>query len=124
MKSVVLLGAAAAFAAQTMEELNKALTPMVQTIEVRDSTPFWMKHYSKRAKKKKEMIDFQTRNLEQVILHNFAVEVHQRALELMERDGKVEGKHFAAMKQILAEHEVEINLELPSDGKIVIVKAQ
>lgn len=70
------------------------------------------------------MIDFQTRNLEQVIMHNFAVEVHQRALQLMERDGKVEGKHFAAMKQILAEYEVEINLELPSDGKIVIVKAQ
>ena len=54
MKSVVLLGAAAAFAAQTMEELNKAITPMVTSVEVRDSTPFWMKIYSKRAKKKKK----------------------------------------------------------------------
>ena len=54
MKSLILLGAAASYAAQTMEELNKALTPMVRSIEVRDHTPFWMKHYSKRAKKKKK----------------------------------------------------------------------
>ena len=54
MKEMILLGAAAAYAAQTMEELNKALTPIVQSIEVRDHTPFWMKHYSKRAKKKKK----------------------------------------------------------------------
>ncbi|HRK60473.1 MAG TPA: hypothetical protein PLI74_12575 [Candidatus Kapabacteria bacterium] len=54
MKSMVLLGAAAAYAAQTIEELNKAITPMVQScIEVRDRTPFWMKHYSKRPKKKR-----------------------------------------------------------------------
>lgn len=53
MKSVVLLGAAAAFAAQTMEELNKAITPMVTSVEVRDSTPFWMKIYSKRTRRKR-----------------------------------------------------------------------
>lgn len=53
MKEMILLGAAAAYAAQTMEELNKALTPMVRSIEVRDSTPFWMKIYSKRTRRKR-----------------------------------------------------------------------
>lgn len=53
MKSMALLGAAAAFAAQTMEELNKAITPMVTSVEVRDHTPFWMKIYSKRTRRKR-----------------------------------------------------------------------
>lgn len=53
MKSMILLGAAALSARQTMEELNKAITPMVTIIEVRDSTPFWMKIYSKRTRRKR-----------------------------------------------------------------------
>mgnify|MGYP001809636458 CR=1 FL=1 len=70
------------------------------------------------------MIDFQTRNLEQVIMHNFAVEVHETALQLMEQDGKVEGKHFAAMKLVLKKHDVELNLELPHQDKRIFIIRQ
>lgn len=62
--------------------------------------------------------------VKQNIVMEFCLLVHERALQLMEQDGKVEGKHFAAMKQILSDYGVGINFETPTDSKITLVKAQ
>lgn len=44
------------------------------------------------------------------LLEAFADYVNERAIELMVRDNKVEGKHYAAMKLVLGEAGVKHNL--------------
>lgn len=45
------------------------------------------------------------------LLAEFAERVHKKALQLMEADGKVEGKHYAAMKLVLKEYGVSVDFE-------------
>lgn len=45
------------------------------------------------------------------IIKDFVNEVHELALQLMVKDNKVEGKHYAAMKIILKKR--NINIQLP-----------
>lgn len=55
------------------------------------------------------------------VLKSFAKQVHAKALDLMSKDGKVEGKHFAAMKLILQERGVDVNLEMADTPKTIII---
>lgn len=48
---------------------------------------------------------------QQEVLTQFAKKVHEQALQLMEADGKVEGKHYAAMKLVLKEYGVSVDFE-------------
>lgn len=45
------------------------------------------------------------------LLYAFAQRVNEKAMDLMLLDGKVEGKHYAAMKLVLNEVGIEHNLK-------------
>ena len=55
------------------------------------------------------------------VLKSFAKQVHAKALDLMSKDGKVEGKHYAAMKLILQERGVDVKLEMTDTPKTIII---
>jgi hypothetical protein len=72
----------------------------------KDRTP-WRKRFAVIARE----WHWGNRATDDLAVARFACEVQEKALELMEADGKVEGKHYAAMKLIMAQRGIE--LELP-----------
>lgn len=55
-----------------------------------------------------ELKDVETRGLEAKILQRFYQQVCQEAELKMEKTGRLEGAHYAAMRSVLAEHGVRV----------------